>query len=394
MRGVLKFLLSLIVGIAIIWIGFWWYAQERLQSGFLAWSAQQTDNGWKISYAAMHRGTSPMNAILTVDQLTLRPPPGPQGEVVSIVLPSVSLRIDALNPLVFHTDLPNQINFSVGNNIGFVFNTGSISAAENLDPDTLFNRHAYPFRGGDFAASNVQILASSLLVLHIDSITSHADVNTRAGANATAISSKTELDGLALSPLLTRIASVPFDGKLARLSLSANFSGPVPADLGSLPAQLDAAPHDRDAEQKLLLPVVHQWASQGGNGKLALNLIVGSTTINAGATIGFDANLQPAGTADLSANHLDDFTGALANAYPALQADIAQAEAELSPYISNSASGGQTLSMHVTYGAGSVTINNQKIADLPQLDWTALENPPPVQAPGDGSGAAVPATTP
>jgi len=393
MRGVLKFLLSLIVGIAIIWIGFWWYAQQRLQSGFQAWSEQQAEEGWKVSYGDIHRGTSPMNAELTIDQLTLTPPPGPDGELVSISLPRVALRIAALNPLVFHTDLPNQISFSVGNNIGFVLSSGSISASENLNPDTLFNRDAYPFRGGDFAASNVQILAASLLVLQVDSITSHADVNLKAGADATALSSITVMDGLVLSPLLTRIASVPFDGKLAHLSLAANFSGPVPADIGSLPDQLDAAPHDRDAEQKLLLPVVHQWASQGGSGKLALNLIIGPSTINAGATLGFDANLQPAGTADLNANHLDDFTTALVNAYPTLQNDIAQAEAQLSPYISSTTAGGQTLGMHVTYGAGSVSINGQKIADMPQLDWTALEDPPPppAQAPGDGSGAAMPA---
>lgn len=397
MRRVVKFLLSLIIGVAIIWIGFWWYAQSRLQSGFEAWSEQQAEDGWKVSYASMHRGTSPMNATLTVDQLTLTPPPGPEGEVVSISLPSVALRIAALNPLVFHTDLPNQINFAVGNNIGFALTTGSISASENLDPDSLFNSHAYPFRGGDFAASNIQILASSLLVLHIDSITSHADINLKAGANANAISSTTELDGLALSPLLTRIASVPFDGKLVHLSLAANFSGPVPPDLADLPGKLDAAPHDRDAEQKLLLPVVHQWASQGGNGKLALDLIMGPSTISAGATLGFDANIQPAGTADLSADHLGNFTAALVNSYPALQGDIAQAEAQLSPYISNTTAGGQTLGMHVTYGSGNVTINGQKIADMPQLDWTALENPPPppvqapVQAPGDGSGAALPA---
>jgi hypothetical protein len=396
MRGVIKFLVSLIIGIAIIWIGFWWYAEHRLQGGFAAWAEQQAADGWKVSYDAVERGTSPMNAELTIDHLTLTPPPGPDGEVISVALPSVALRIAALNPLVFHTDLPNEIAITVGNNIGLVIDTGSIGVSENLNPDTLFNRQAYPFRGGDFAASNIQILASSLLVLHIDSITSHADLNLKAGANATAISSTITLDGLALSPLLTRIGSVPFDGRLAHLSLAGTFSGPLPDNLESLANQVDADAHDRAAQQELLIPVVHKWAAQGGSGNVALNLLIGPSTINAGASLRFDANLQPTGTADLSADRLGAFTTALTNAYPALQSDVAEAEAELSPYITSTEQGGQTLGMHVTYGSGSITINGQKVAAMPPLDWNALENPlpPPVQAPGDGSGAASPAPSP
>jgi hypothetical protein len=390
MRGVIKFLLSLVVGIAIIWIGFWWYAEHRLQSGFAAWTQQQAADGWKVSYDSLQRGTSPMNAELTINRLSLTPPPGPNGEVITIALPSVGLRIAALNPLVFHTDLPNQIAITAGNNIGLLINTGSMALSENLDPDGLFNQHVYPFRGGDFAASNIQILASSLLVLHIDSLTSHADVNLQAGANAAAISSLTVLNGLALSPLLTRIGSVPFDGKLAQLSLAATFSGPVPDNLSGLADQVDAAPHDPQAQEELLIPVIHKWAAAGGNGKLAISLLIGPSTIKAGGNLAFDANLQPTGAADLSADRLGAFTTALTNAYPALQSNVAQAEAVLSPYISNTAQGGQTLSMHVIYGSGSVTINGQKVATMPPLDWNALENPP-VHTPGDGSGAASPA---
>lgn len=392
MRGVIKFLVSLIIGIAIIWIGFWWYAEHRLQSGFAAWAEQRADDGWKVSYDSLQRGTSPMNAELTIDHLTLSPPPGPNGELISIALPSVALRIAALNPLVFHTDLPNEIAITVGNNIGLVINTGSMALSENLDPDTLFNRNAYPFRGGDFAASNIQILASSLLVLHIDSITSHADLNLKAGADATAISSTTSLDGLALSPLLTRIGSVPFGGKLTHLSVAGTFSGPLPDNLDSLADQVGADAHNLDAQEELLVPVLHKWAAQGGHGNVALNLLIGPSTVNAGGSLSFDANLQPTGTADLTADRLGAFTSALTNAYPALQTDVAEAEAELSPYITNTEPGGQTLGMHVTYGSGSVTINGQKVAAMPPLDWNALENPPPpVQAPGDGSGAALPA---
>jgi hypothetical protein len=391
MRGVIRFLLSLIVGIAIIWIGFWWYAEHRLQSGFAAWAEQQAADGWKISTAAVQRGTSPMNAELTINRLSMTAPPGPNGEVVTIALPSVALRIAAFDPLVFHTELPNQIAITVGNTVGLVINTGSMALSENLDPDTLFNPHVYPFRGGDFAASNIQILASSLLVLQVDRITSHAEVNLQAGANAAAISSLTVLNGLVLSPLLTRIGSVPFDGRLTQLSLAATFSGPLPDNLSGLADRVDAAPHDPQAQEELLIPVIHKWAEAGGNGRLALNIKVGPSAIAASGNLAFDANLQPTGTADLSADRLGAFTAALTNSYPALAADVAQAEAELSPYISNTPQGGQTLTLHVTYGAGSVSINGQKVAAMPPLDWSALENPPPPPAPGDGSGAASPA---
>jgi hypothetical protein len=394
MRGVVKFLFSLSIGIAIIWIGFWWYAEHRLQSGFQAWAEKQAALGWKISFDSIQRGASPMNAVATVDHLTLTLPPGPNGETVTIALPAVALRIAALDPLVFHTDLPNQITVTVENNVDLVINTARIALTENLDPNTVFNRTAYPFRGGDFAASNVQILASSLLVLHIDSVTSHADLNPSAGANAAAFSTTTVLQGLALSPLLTRIASVPFDGKLAQLSFSATFSGPVPAGLSGLADQLNAV-HDRIAQQKILVPIIHQWASQGGNGKLALQLIVGDSTIKSGVNLGFDADLQPKGTADLGADRLGRLTTAVTNAYPALQDELAQAEARLSPYITNTNQGGQTFAMHVTYGAGAVVVNGQILGAMPKLDWTALENPTPAPAAGSAPGVQnLPAPSP
>jgi hypothetical protein len=156
---------------------------------------------------------------------------------------------------------------------------------------------------------------------------------------------------------------------------------------------VDAAPHDPQAQEELLIPVVRKWAAAGGTGKLALNVLIGPSTIKASGNLAFDANLQPTGTADVSADRLGAFTTALTNSYPELQDDVAQAEAELSPYIGNTPQGGQTLTLHVTYGAGSVSINGQKVAAMPTLDWNTLENPPsvPLQAPGDGSGAASPA---
>src|ERR1700684_2246999 len=103
MRGVVKFLLTLILGVALIWLGFWWYAESRLQSGFTDWTSRQTAQGWKISYASVQLGTSLLAAAVTINNLTLILPPGPSGGSASIALPAVTLRIHALNPLVFHT---------------------------------------------------------------------------------------------------------------------------------------------------------------------------------------------------------------------------------------------------------------------------------------------------
>jgi hypothetical protein len=376
MRGVIKFLLSLVVVLVIAWGGLWWYAQGRLQNGFLAWADTQATSGWKISYDSIKRGTSPLHAVITITNLTLTPP-ATGGQTGSITLPTFALRIDAANPLVFHSDLPNKISLQFGPNVDAVINSGTIALTENLDPAVLFNSAAYPFRGGDFAAGNIDLLASqgSLLVLHIDSITSHADLNLGAGSNATALFTTTEVDGIALSPILTHIASIPFDGNINRITLAATLSGPVPAGLPGLVEQLRAVPEDIPAQQKLVIPVIHQWASQGGGGNISLGLEIGPSTAKADAALKFDANLQPNGTANLSADHLDQFTATIAAAYPQLQDQIAQVEAQLTPYITTTDQGGQTLGIALTYGTPGVTINGTKVADMPPVDWTTLENP-------------------
>lgn len=379
MRGVIKFILSLIVVAAIAWVGLWWYAQGRLQSGFETWADTQATSGWKISYDSIKRGTSPLQALVTITNLTFTPPPGPSGETGSITLPSFALRIDAASPLVFHSDLPDKISLVFGPNVDAVINSGSINLTENLDPSVLFNNTAYPFRGGDFSASNIDILASqgSLLVLHIDSITSHADLNLAAGSAATAMFTTTSLDGIALSPILTKIASIPFDGKINNISLTATLSGPVPDNIASLAAQVRATQNDVTAQEKLLIPVIHKWAAQGGSGNISLGLAIGPSTAKADAAVKFDANLQPNGTADVSASHLDEFTSAILAAYPQFQDDVAQAEALLTPYITTTDQGGQTLGVNVVYGPPAVTVNGTKLADMPKVDWNALENPAP-----------------
>ena len=383
MRAVLKLSLSFIVIIAAIWLGLWWYAQGRIASGFQAWAETQAVNGLKVSYSSLQAGTSPLAAVVTINNLVLTLPPAPNGETGTITLPTLALRISAANPTVFHTDLPSKIAVTIDNNIDASINTGSITMSETLDPNALFSKTAYPFRSGDLAASDIDILASqgSLLVMHIDRMTGHSDLNLNADANGAAASGTTTFDGIALSPILTRLASIPFDGKITHLSIGVSLSGPVPPNLMDLVNQMRAAQADPAAEQKLLIPLVHQWAAAGGNGNMNLALTIGPAAAAADAAIKFDANLQPEGTANLTAIHLDTFTSGIINAYPQLQPSVSAAQALLSPYLTTSPADGQTLAMHATYGAGVVNLNGNKIADMPPIDWNALENPAAAAAP-------------
>jgi len=378
MRGVIKFLLSLILVCVIAWIGLWWYAQGRIQSAFVNWADQQATHGVTVSYASLVRGTSPMRALVTINGLTVTFPPTANGSEPQVSLPSVGLRIEALNPDVFNVDLPTKMSIDAGGNLNLAVNLGAIALTEYIDPNAVFQKAAYPFRGGDFAASQVDFLASSgsLLLLHVDSIVSHADIDLAASGGQPALNESVTISGMALSPLMTRIASIPFDGRIGQLNVTLDLSGPVPPGIFALPAQMRATQYDAQAQQKIVIPIVHQWAAGGGSGSFTTTLAIGPSTAQAGATVKFDANLQPNGTANLTADHLDAFTAAVTNAYPQIGPTIAQMEAQLTPYFSTTPTAGQTLTMNATYGNGAININGTKVAPMPPLDWSTLENPP------------------
>jgi hypothetical protein len=387
MRGVIKFVLTLILVVVLAWLGLWWYAQGRLQNGFQGWAEQQATRGVTVAYAGLQRGTSPTEASIAVSNLTITLPQTANGAQPVITLPSLVMQIEATSPTVVHVDFPTKITVDAGGNINFAINAGSISAAEGLDPNALFNKNIYPFRASDISATDVDFLASSgsLLVLHIDSLAGHADINPNAGAGDTALGETLTLNGMSLSPLMTKLASIPFGGKIDQLTTTFNVTGPVPSQIYPLLTQIRATQHDTAAQQKLIVPIIHQWASGGGSGSIGITLAIGPSTASANAAVKFDANLQPAGTANATANHLDQFTAAIVNAYPQLQNNIAAAEAQLTPYITTTDQSGQTLTIHTTYGAGAVTINGTKVTTLPSINWTTLENPPPAPVPATPS---------
>jgi hypothetical protein len=383
MRGVIAFVFTLIVVVVIAWLGLWWYAEGRMQAGFETWTKTAAAQGGNVTYSGIQRGTSPLEAVVTVTDLAITlPSTGVIAQPV-ISLPSLALRIEAASPTTLHLDLPSKVSFSAGPNLDFVMNSGSIAETINLNANALFNKSVVAYHGGDFAASNVDFLASSgsLLVLHLDSMNGHVDFDTDATSSQTALDENLTINGAALSPMMTKFASIPFNGQINTFGFKLNVSGPVPPQVLTLPAQLRADQTDPVAEEKLVMPLVHQWASQGGNGSIGMTLAIGPSTASTDASLKFDANLQPEGTANLTADHLDAFANAITNAYPQVAANIAQAEAQLTTYITTDPTTGQTLAMHATYGAGSISINGTKVAPLPPVDWNTLENPPPAAAP-------------
>lgn len=396
MQFILRVMGLAVVVLAVAWLGLWWWAENQMQAGFANWAARMQNQGnVTVSYGRMNRGYSPLAASVTVTNMLITVQPDPNQPPISVTFPTLGMEIDAGNLGVLHYNLPQQVNINTPRAIVAV-TFGSIALSQQIDMDALARQEIDPFKATDASAGNINILASggSLLLLHIDSYDAHATFNRNAGATDTALSVTEDFKGVALSPLLTRLGSVPFGGGITEFGLNVSVTGPVPANWEALVSQFNAIPvEDKAGRAKLVLQSVQGWAAQGGSANGDLKLMIGPSTLNASGNVTFGNKAQPSGTADVTASHLDAFLGAITTAYPRTQDKVSALQAQLSPYLSSTPAGGQTLGVHVVYGAGTVNVNGKKVSELPPVDWDALENPqaPTPQAPGDGSGAAVPA---
>jgi Uncharacterized protein conserved in bacteria (DUF2125) len=392
MRAILRPLGAVVVVVVVAWLGLWWYAQAKLQAGFTDWANGLAAGGdVQVSYDSIERSGSPLVAMVTVNNLRVAVQPSPAATPLVITLPAFAMSIDAAAPLLLHFDLPDRINISADSG-DFVLTFGSIAQSERLDLSALLRGEPAPFSAMDTQARNIDLLASSgsLMVLHADAYQARTDFDRAAGAGQSALATRGAVDGIAVSPLLTRIASIPFDGRITHLGWHFNVNGPEPADWAALAARYKAVPADDDGGRlRVITRALHDWAAHGGSGAGGIDLAIGSSTLQAAGDVAFDAQVQPHGQASLSADHLDAFTAALVAAYPQMQDAVRALEARLSPYLSSTPHGGQTLSFKATYGHGAVMVNGQKIGTLPPLDWSQWETAPPPQAPGDGSGAAL-----
>lgn len=392
MRGILKLLGGIVVALAVVWAGLWWYAQTRLQAVLKTYAAEMSpaNGASSLSYDGISGGGFPLAATATIanPNLTLPLPgsqiPGP----LALNIAYVTLRIDLLNPLLLHIDVPGKITGQVPQGQGAITFT-SFSATARLSPSALFNPHVFAVSGVDTTVTGINMLASSgsLQVLHIDSLHAHQAALPSATSTQTSLALTEDFQGIALPGWLTQLLHAPFKGRIEHLGVNLTLSGPL--DWPALSQQLRATPMGPQ-RTTLLVNALHGWAAKGGSGNGSLSLTAGPSTLNAAGTVKFDSNAQPSGTADVTADHLDALTAAIAAAYPQTQAGISQIEAQLAPYITASATGGQELTVHTAYGSGGVMVNGKKVGEMPPVDWNLLTSPPPAQAPGDGSGAAAP----
>jgi hypothetical protein len=392
MRAIIKPLAAVVIIVVAAWLGLWWFAQRELENGFTQWAKGLSSGGdVQVSYDSIEPSGSPLVAMLTVNNLRVVVQPSPAAAPLVVTLPAFAMEIDATAPLLLHFVLPNRINIGADHG-DFVLTFGSIAQTERLDLSALLRREPAPFSAMDTKARNIDLLASSgsLMVLHADSYQTHNIFNRQAGAGQSAFTSSGAVEGMAVSPLLTRLASIPFDGRIAHLGWDLNLNGPEPADWAALAARYKAVPaDDSGGRTRIIAQALHDWAAQGGTGAGTIDLAVGPSTLHAAGDVAFDAQVQPKGHANLIADHLDAFAAAIVAAYPQVQDTVHAMEARLSPYLSSTPQGGQTLTFKAAYGNGAVMVNGQKIGSLPPVNWSQLETAPPPQAPGDGSGAAL-----
>ncbi len=411
MRRIAKLLGGIIVILAIAWLGLWWYAQGREAQGLQALATQWSqphhfsDGGsLQFSYNGISRGTNPLAATATLQNprwsVQIPGVPGP----ITLSLPGATLRIAVTDPLALHLDLPKQIDLTSSRATAAV-TFGASDIRYQLIPQALFRPGTYPnFSQADASFSDINVLASngSLQLLHIDDLAEHVTLAPSAGKTQTAVAVTDKLDGLTLPAWLVQAARIPFNGQIAHADFALEIAGPL-----DFQAYYDQLVRITDPRERLhfIMETLHQWAAAGGHAKAGLTLAIGPSTLRAKGDVAFDANVQPSGQFDLTADQLDQFTNALTSAYPDIAQDVNYAEALLSPYLSTTQASGQTLTLHGSYGNGAVTINGQKVSDMKPLDWNHVLNtdqptappapaPAPAQAPGDGSGAATPATAP
>jgi hypothetical protein len=390
MRALSRLLLGLLLIVIVAWVGLWWYAEGRIQDGINEWATRTATSGQvRVSYDSMARGGSPLAATVTVHNMRLVVAPTQAVAPITLTIPVVTFEIDAATPTVLTVNTGNQLSVS-GTRGDVAVTYDAASLIEHLNGQALFKKTAYAVTSSELKSSNINVLASSgsLQVLHIDDIDAQGAYNPTATASQSALTLSEFFQGLSLSPLVTRLAGLPFDGRIAELALTLNVAGPVPPSWLGLQTQLKTTPAaDTAARQKLLITALHDWAAGGGTATSTAKLVLGPSTLTANANIKFDANVQPIAAGDVLANHLDAFTQAIANAYPQLQPQIAQFEALMSPYLTTNGDDGQVLTLHLTAANGNFGVNGKTLAPMPPLDWNSLENPPPPVDVPDNGGA-------
>lgn len=389
MRSVISGIVGVIILLVIAWLGFWFYAEMRVKQIVTAKIEQLNSTGnEKIIYAKLVTGNSPLTASVTLVQPNISVQLNPTIPAVNISATRIGAHVDLLNPLTLVLDIPLSISMNY-NGVSEVLTFKSAQATEALSPSVWLGNATNPILGGESDFSGINLLTSngSLQVVQIGRLSTHTTTNAQANNSQTALAFTCDIQNVQISPILTRLFNIPFNGAIGQLSTSLTLSGPLNWEQLS---NLSTASETEDQRTKALLQAMHGWAQADGHAQGSLNLQLGPSLMQTNFTLGFDQQTQPKGTMNIFANHLGQFFNEVASAYPGTQDWINQIVTVLGPYLSNTAQDGQTLNLNTLYGHNGVFINGQKMADMPKLNWNntlgtlALPN----LAPGDGSGAA------
>lgn len=377
MRGVLRFLILLIVVLAIAYVGAWWYVQGRMAMAFRAQEHMLRQAGWTVSHGATARGSSPLAATYSVTDLTLSPPdrglPTPK-----ITLPSFVMRAKITSPFTLDIGLPLAWHVAMSQGPAFTLQFTTISDQYHFDPNALLDHAPDPLRSGtlNFTGMRIDSADTNFTLISLASLHTDFTRNPAAGRSDTAFTVHETLTGLALSPIFVTLAHLPFDGKLASLQLGADFSGPqlppfAQSVLTPQTAGVTTNPDAAIAAWQQLGPAVHDWAKGGGHGDFTLAVDLGPLKAHTHGSFGFDTTVQPAGKATLVADGVGAFLGDIANAYPAAVGMISALSAQTAPYMSKAPSDAQRLTVNFALAGGVLTANGKKAADVPPLVWPA-----------------------
>lgn len=375
MRGLVRFLLLLLVMTAIFWLGLWWYAEGRLELAVDQSVTAMRKAGWTVSHGPVIRGTSPLRAQVMVEDIKLTPPDR-TGRAPNVVLPGVLLRVRPSAPLTLDLALPTEwrIGLAAGPQLSVRFAT--IRDSYQFDLKAVLDRDPNPVRSGTFRATGMRVdgANTNFTLVSIAGLEATGIRDPLAGTSATAFSMHEKLTGVALSPIFTTLGNLPFDGKLKELTLDFTMSGPpihVPHDLlpPSGAENLAAGSEAALAAWKIIGPAVHDWAAAGGHGTFGLGLKLGPLDARESGTFGFDDSTQPTAKVHLVADGLDATLGAIASRYPDMVDDISRLTAASAPYMSKGPKGGQRLKIDLELAHGVLSANGNKLVDVPRVVW-------------------------
>lgn len=385
MRRLVRFLLVLLVILAIGWLGGWWYAEGRLELAIEQGTAALKHAGWTVSHGAITRGSSPLTAHVSVTDLRLTPP-STNGPTPTITLPMVDLTVHAAAPFTLDVALPTAWQIALDHGPDLTLHFSTIVNRYVLDPHAVLAHEPNPVRAEAFRATDLRVdtANTNFTLISVASLSGWGTRDPQAGKDGTAFSMHEKLTGLALSPIFATLGNLPFGGKLSELRFDLALSGPpldMPNDLmapsGHVPSKLSASgiaglATDSATAQALWHkagPPLHRWAQAGGHGTFGLGLKVGPLDARDTGSFGFDDKTQPVVKTHLIADGIGATLGTIANHYPSLVDGISKLTAATAPYMKKGPNARQRLAIDLALAGGVLTANGRKAADVPAVVW-------------------------